>query len=104
MASVNFLKGSEQALGAHAALVLSHHCLIKLECESRAWHGQVHPLALIENDAEVFDEVLDVEAGVEVSLEHAWTQLLHREATSGTLSEHRDHLVMVKVGLLGVEK
>ena len=48
--------------------------------------------------------MFDVEARVEVSLEHAGAEFLELEAAGATLREQRDHPVVVKVGLLGVEK
>ncbi len=104
LASVHFLKSCKKALSALTAFTLGHHELVQLECQGGSWDRQVASFALVEYDAKILNEVLHVEAGLKVSLEHSWTKLLHAEATSSSLRQQIDHLLVVEAGLLSVKE
>ena len=83
--SVHFFERGQQSLGSITSLVLRHHKLIHLVGEGGAGHAELHSAALIKDDSQILHKVLNVEAWLEVSPQHPWTKLLHREAASRTL-------------------
>ena len=103
-ASVNFFEDSNQSLGTHAALILSHHHLVELESQCCAGHGKLHFATLIQNNAQVFDEVLDVETRLKVSNQHSWRHFLQLKAASTSLGQKTDHVLVVYPSLLSVEQ
>ena len=103
-ASVHFFEDCNQTLSTHAALILSHHHLIELESQSCTRHSKLHSATLVQNNAQVFDEVLDVEARLKVSFQHSWRHFLQLEAASTSLRQKTDHVFVVYSRLLGIEQ
>lgn len=101
---VHLLKNLKEALGALAGATLCHHALVELIGERDAWDRKIHASRLIQNNTEILDEVLDVEARLEVALELTRAQVSQLEAACTTLREQGNHLLMVETSLLCVEE
>ena len=89
-------------MSAETTSILGHELHVELVGESSAWHRKLHASALVQDDTQVFDEMLDVEAWFEVAFEHAGAELLEPEVCGGTLGEKIDHLNVVQTSLLSV--
>ena len=50
---------------------------VKFVGQRQAGQIELHFLGAVEGDAHVFDEVLDVKAGLEIAFEHARRQVAH---------------------------
>ena len=61
-------------------------------------------MRLVQSDSHVLDEVLDEEAGVEVALDHAGSQIVDAPGSGGTGTHSGNHLVEVETGLVTVQQ
>jgi hypothetical protein len=65
------LKGKKESLGAFSFVTLSPNSLIELRGKTEAREPEFHATGFINCDTQVLDEVLNIEAWLKISSEHA---------------------------------
>ena len=98
------LKGKKEGLGAFSFVTLGAYGLVELRSKSESREPEFHTTGFFNCDTQVLDEMLNVEAWLKISSEHARCQLFERKTTGGTLLKKIDHLVKVKTSFMSVDK
>jgi len=101
---VHTLQNLNQAVGTVLGTTLGNVGVEELSGLGHAGEGNTHALALVKSNAEILNEMFDVETGEKVSLEDAGSEASKLEAAGGALAEELDHLVEVEARLLAVDK
>ena len=102
--SVHLLESQHQRPCSELSVALRLHRHVQLVSESQTGERQIHALRLVQSDSHVLDEVLDEEAGVEVALDHAGSQIVDAPGSGGTGTHSGNHLVEVETGLVTVQQ
>ena len=102
--TAHLLQSKEERLGSQTTITLRLHSHVELVSESQAGEREVHALRLVQSDAHILDEMLDEEAGVEVALDHAGSQVVDAPGSSGAGAHSGNHLVEVETRLVAVQQ
>ena len=102
--TAHLLQSKKESLGSQTSVALRLYSHIELVSESQTGERQIHALRLVQSDSHVLDEVLNEEAGVEVALDHAGSQVVDAPGSGGTGAHSSNHLVEVETGLVAVEQ
>ena len=102
--TAHLLQSKEERLGSQTTITLRLHSHVELVSESQAGEREVHALRLVQSDAHILDEMLDEEAGVEVALDHAGSQVVDAPGSSGASTHSGNHLVEIETRLVAVQQ
>ena len=102
--TAHLLQSKKESLGSQTSVALRLHRHVELVSESQTGERQIHALRLVQSNSHVLDEVVDEEAGVEVALDHAGSQIVDAPGSGGTGTHSGNHLVEVETGLVTVQQ
>ena len=102
--SVHALQRKHQSLSAQLSIALSLDRQVQLVRKSKSGKRQVHSLGLVQRNAHILNEVVHEEAGIEVALDHARTEVVDAPRASSASTDSGNHLIKVQTRLVSVQK